>query len=169
MKYFKIGEVINTHGLKGELKIYSTSDFDDERYKIGNTVYLYMNETYTPFKVASYRVHKGYPLVSFENHQDINLVEHFKGALVCVSENDRQRLEEGKYYVDELLDLDVYSEENEFIGKVIDVEETNGAQNNLLVEKEDGAKVRIPNVPAFVIDVDREMKRITIHVIEGLL
>ena len=43
MKYFKIGEVINTHGLKGELKIYSTSDFDDERYQIGNTVYLYQN------------------------------------------------------------------------------------------------------------------------------
>ena len=169
MKYFKIGEVINTHGLKGELKIYSTSDFDDERYQIGNTVYLYQNDTYTPFKVASYRVHKGFPLVSFEGYQDINLVEEFKGSLICISEEDRAPLPEGKHYVDELLGLDVYSDKDEYIGKVIDVEETNGAQNNLRVEREDGTSVLIPNVPAFVTEVNSETKRITIHVIEGLL
>ena len=89
--------------------------------------------------------------------------------MICISEEDRAPLPEGKHYVDELLGLDVYSDKNEYIGKVIDVEETNGAQNNLRVEREDGTSVLIPNVPAFVLDVNKETKRITIHVIEGLL
>lgn len=169
MNYYKIGQVMNTHGLKGELKIYSTSDFDEERYQIGNTIYLYFEGTYYPFKVATYRVHKGNPLVSFEGYQDINLIEHFKGALVCISEEDRHPLEEGKYYRDELIDMEVYDEENHYIGRIIAIEETNGAQNNLCIEREDGSIVRVPNVPAFVVDVNKDENRMKIHVIEGLL
>lgn len=169
MNYYQIGKIIGTHGLKGEVKIYSTSDFDDERYEIGNTVYLYHEGTYQPFIVASYRIHKGNPLVSFVDFQDINLIEKYKGALVCVSEEDRGELPEGYYYQDELIGMKVYREEGDYIGTIIDVEETNGAQNNLRVLREDESSVLIPNVPAFVKSVDKEENRMVIHVIEGLL
>ena len=82
MAYIRIGKVVNTHGLKGELKISSESDFDDIRYKKGNTVYLRTEEGYVPFEVATFRLHKGFPLVSFKDFQDINLVEKFKNCIV---------------------------------------------------------------------------------------
>jgi len=169
MEYVRIGKAINTHGLKGELKIESSSDFDDLRYEKGNTVYLYWNGEYLPFTVATYRVHKGYSLVSFEGYQDINLIEQYKGALVCIPKDERHELEEGEYYMDELIGLMAEDEAGRHIGEVIDVEETNGAQNNLVIRKDDGSEVLVPYVDEFIKDVNLEVKSITIHVIEGLL
>ena len=78
MEYLRIGVIINTFGLKGELKIKSFSDFDDERYQKGNEVLVKINEEYKPFIVDTYRIIKGTSVVSFKDHNDINLVEHLK-------------------------------------------------------------------------------------------
>lgn len=169
MQYIPIGKIINTHGLKGEVKIESWSDFDDLRYTIGNTVYLETRDEMLPMVVASYRVHKGNPLVSFEGYQDINLVEGYKTCVLYMDGEDRQALPEGKYYVDELIGLYVQDEQGNPIGVVIAVEETNGAQKNLRVQREGLKDALIPNVPAFVKQVDQEQGTITIQVIEGLL
>ena len=75
MKYIRIGKMINTHGIKGEAKIYSYSDFDDERYAKGNTVWMKHGDEMIPLTVKTYRVHKGFLLVSFEELKDINPVE----------------------------------------------------------------------------------------------
>jgi len=169
MEYIEIGRAVNTHGIRGELKIESWSDFDEIRYTPGNTVYLEKGEEMVPLTVKSFRVHKGYSLVSFEELPDINAAEPYKGCIVYVDDDDRQELEEGEYYFDELIGLKARDEEGNPIGEVIAVEETSGAQDNLRVKREDGREVLIPNVPAFVKDVDLDQGTITIHVIEGLL
>ena len=169
MGYIQIGTIINSHGLKGELKIRSSSDFDDLRYQTGNTVYLYQNGSYLPVKVASFRVHKGYSLVSFEGMQDINLAEQYKNSLVCIQDTDRHELEDGEYYIDELNGMKVVDEAGNEIGTVIAVEPTVGAQNNLRVKKTAGGTALIPNVDEFVKEIDEEQSVITIHVEEGLL
>ena len=169
MQYIPIGKIINTHGLKGEVKIESWSDFDEERYTIGNTVYLETEEGILPLIVKSYRVHKGFPLVSFKGYEHINDVEKYKTCVLYMDAKDRQPLPDGKHYVDQLIGLSVQDEEKQLIGKIIAVEETNGAQKNFRVIKEDGKEILIPDVPAFIKDVDMEEKMMTIHVIEGLL
>ena len=168
MAYIRIGKVVNTHGLKGELKISSESDFDDIRYKKGNTVYLRTEEGYVPFEVATFRLHKGFPLVSFKDFQDINLVEKFKNCIVYIDEKDRQKLPEGEYYRDQLTGLDAEYEDGEPLGKVISVEETVGAQNNLRIQLKDGREILVPNVKAFVVKVDLDEKKIRIRRIGGL-
>lgn len=169
MAYIEIGKAVNTHGLKGELKIESWSDFDEIRYAPGNTVYIEKGGKMTALSVKSFRTHKGYSLVSFEEVKDINEAELFKNCIVYVDENDRQELPEGEYYFDELTGMEVYDEDGNRIGEVIAVEETNGAQDNLRVARENLSDALIPNVPAFVKEVDMDEKRITVHVIEGLL
>ncbi|MCR5230954.1 MAG: ribosome maturation factor RimM [Solobacterium sp.] len=169
MEYIEIGKAVNTHGLKGELKIESWSDFDEIRYEAGNTVYIEYKDELIPMKVKTYRSHKGFALVSFEDYQDINLVEKFKGCILLVNAEDRPDLEEGEYYFDELIGFRAVDEEGNPIGEVIDVEETAGAQNNLRVRRDDGTTVLIPNVPAFVTEINDEEGIITVHVIEGLL
>lgn len=169
MNFIKIGKIINTHGLKGEVKIASTSDFDEERYARGNTVYVRYEGSYLPFVCVTYRVHKGFPLVSFQDCQDINAVEKYKNCDVFVDAADRPELEDGRHYVDELIGMQAVDEDGNAIGEVIDVEETLGANDNLRIRKQDQKEVLVPYVPAFIKDVDDEKGIITIHVIEGLL
>ena len=169
MDYICIGTVINTHGIKGELKIRSCSDFDAERYCEGNTVYLKTKEVYLPFTAASFRVHKGYSLVSFKGYEDINLIEKYKGCNVYIDSNDQQPLPEGEYYMAQMIGLKVLDQSGTEIGTVIDVEQTNGAQNNLRIQKKDGTSFLIPNVPVFVKKVDLKEKTITVMLIEGML
>ena len=169
MAYIEIGRAVNTHGLKGELKIESWSDFDEIRYAPGNKIYIERNGETAPFTVRSYRPHKGFALVSFEELPDINAAEVYKGCTVLVDEKDRHELPEGEYYYDELIGLQVEDEDGRHIGEVIAVEETNGAQDNLRVKREGNSDALIPYVPAFIVNVDPEVGVITVHVIEGLL
>ena len=164
-----IGKLVNTHGLKGELKIESWSDFDEIRYAKGSTVYIDYQDELIEVHPVSYRVHKGYALVAFEGLQDINLVEKYKTCEILIADSDRQDLPEGEYYVDELIGMTVKDEEGNLIGTVIDVEETRGAQNNLRVERKGMKDALIPYVPEFITDIDDVEGVITVHVIEGLL
>ena len=77
MEKLKIGKIVGTHALKGELKIRSFSDFNDQRFVVGHK--LYLNEIVDPFIIKTVRVHKGNYLISFEGLQDINLVEKYVG------------------------------------------------------------------------------------------
>lgn len=169
MALIEIGRAVNTHGLKGELKIESWSDFDEIRYRPGNTIYLDREGEAVPFTVRSYRPHKHFSLVAFEELPDISAAEQYKGAIVCVDEADRHELPEGQYYFDQLIGLTAEDEAGNCIGEVIAVEETNGAQDNLRVQRDNQRDCLIPNVPFFVKNVDLEKGVITIHVIEGLL
>ena len=169
MELIELGKIVNTHGLKGELKIESWSDFDEERYQKGNTIYVIRNEEAMPFTVRSYRPHKGFALVAFEELSDINAAEPYKGCIVGMDAADRPDLPEGEYYFDQLIGLIVIDEAGTEIGEVTAVEETNGAQDNLRVARDGQKDVLIPNVPAFVKNVDMEEGTITVHVIEGLL
>lgn len=169
MEYIKIGTIINTHGIKGEVKIRSCSDFDDERYVKGTTVYIHSGSAYLPFTVASYRVHKGFPLVSFEGCGNINDVEKYKTCDLFVKNSDRKPLTDGRHYVSDLVGMTVKSSDGEVIGIVKDIEDTCGAQRNMRVVREGQKDVLIPYVPAFIRYVDEYAHTIVINVIEGLL
>lgn len=169
MEYIEIGKIVNTHGLKGELKIESWSSFDEVRYAKGNTVFLKIDNNYVPFTVATYRSHKGFPLVSFEGLQDINLVEKYKFHIVYIDKDERDELEEDEFYSDELLDLDVLDDDSNKIGTVIAVEFTNCAQDNLRVRTSEGKEFLVPYVDEFILDVNLDENYIQIHLMDGLL
>lgn len=169
MEYICIGKIVNTFGIKGELKIKSYSDFDALRYHKGNTVYIRKDGRNISFTVASFRTHKGFSLVSFKDHQDINLVEQFKDCEIYIDKESRAKLPEGEFYRSDLIGLTVFDEKDEKIGTVKDVEETSGANNNLRIVMDDGSEVLVPYVKAFVRNVDPENGRIIINRVEGLL
>lgn len=164
-----IGKIINTHGIKGEVKIDSYSDFDEKRYQKGNTVYILYQGEYMPVKVASFRMHKGFSLVSFAGLSNINDVECYKECEVWYERSKREPLAEGEYYRSELIGLSVCTEDGTVIGTVKDVEETLGAQNNLRIERSDRSSFLIPYVKHFIASVDTEKGVLIIRNTEGLL
>ena len=165
MEYILIGKVVNTFGIKGELKVYPYTDFIEERFKKGSKVYL--GEDYLPFVVKSYREHKGMLLVLFEANEDINLVEKYKDYEIYKAKEDIEALEDG-YYFRDLKDLDVYVE-NEVIGKVLHVEDGITANNLRILKNSDQKEYLVPFLPVFVENVDLDQKRIDIVKMEGLL
>ena len=166
MEYVTIGKILNTFGIKGELKVDIYTDFVKDRFKKGSTVYV--GEKYLPFTVEGYRIHKGFLLVKFKDHEDINLVEKYKNMFIYKAKDDIKPLKEGEYYFSDLKDLDVYVEDKK-VGTVISVE-TGSRNNNLRVLKdEDNKEYLIPFIPVFIKNVDLKKRRIDINWIEGLL
>jgi len=160
MRKILIGKIVNTFGLKGELKIMSDSDFKMQRFEIGNTL-LIDNEEYI---VKTYRKHKGFDIVSFEKYQDINIAEKLKGKDVYAYQLESD-LGEDEYYFYELEGMEVV--ENEVIGIVKEVRSNPG--NSILVVDVNGNNKLIPFVDEFILDVDKKNKVIKIKSIEGLL
>jgi len=166
-KYCSIGTIVGTHALKGEVKISSTTDFREERYKKGSRLFINKDNEMIEVKVQNHRFHKGNDLVLFENYNDINKVLPFVNCEVFVHEDDLQPLAENEYYYHELFDCEVYYQD-EYIGIVTDIVNY-GASDILVVKKPNDKEVMIPFVNDFIIDVDIKNKRIQIEVIEGLL
>ena len=166
MEFVEIGKILNTFGIKGELKVASNSDFVEERYKKGSLVYV--GEQHIPFKVKSLRTHKGFLLVLFEDNEDINLVEKYKNMFIYKSKDDIKPLKDGEYYFSDLRDLDVYVDDK-YTGKVLKVEEGISSNNLRILKQEDNKQYLVPFLPVFIKNVDLDNKRIDIVYMEGLL
>lgn len=162
----EIGKVVNTHGIRGELKVYSNSDFIKERFKVGNVVELKDHQTFYAFTIHSMRIHKGMVLISFEGLNNINFVEKYKGCSVYCEVDDESLLEENENYYFDLSKCNVY-ENDECLGKVVDILDTQ-AHPILRVKKADGSNLLIPYVEAFILDVNLDELRIDVRLIEGM-
>ncbi|HZG61115.1 MAG TPA: ribosome maturation factor RimM [Anoxybacillus sp.] len=169
-RWFNVGKIVNTHGIRGEVRVISKTDFADERYKTGNTLYIFMDHASEPVevKVKSHRVHKSFDLLSFEGYDNINLVEKFKGAMIKVPESQLGELEEGEYYFHEIIGCTVVTEQGETIGTVKEIL-TPGANDVWVVKGKGGKEILIPYIADVVKHVDVKEKLITIHPMEGLL
>ncbi|PLT34233.1 ribosome maturation factor RimM [Bacillus sp. V5-8f] len=169
-KWFNVGKIVNTHGISGEVRVISRTDFQEERYKKGNTLYLFKEESGEPIelKIASHRTHKNFDLLTFENYTNINMVEPLKGGILKVTEDQLNQLPEGEYYFHQIIGCTVYTDEGEGIGKIREIL-TPGANDVWVVKGKGGKDILIPYIDAIVKSVDVEAKKIIITPMEGLL
>jgi len=166
MEFVKIGEICNTHGIKGELKIISFSDFENERYKKDSFVYI--GEDKIKEIVKGYRHHNGFTLLTLKDKEDINLVLKYKGKNIYSSIDDVKPLSNGKYYFKDLIGLDI-KVNGKTVGKCIDVE-SGISSNYLRVELSNKQLKLIPYVYGPIVK-EVNLKDLFIEIIdmEGLL
>ncbi|MCA1062349.1 ribosome maturation factor RimM [Rossellomorea sp. AcN35-11] len=169
-KWFNVGKIVNTHGVKGEVKIVSTTDFPEERYQKGNTLFLFRPETQEPMSlvIKSHRKHKNFDLLTFEGFDNINEVEKFKEGILKVQEDQLQELDEGEYYFHEIVGCKVVTTEGEDLGTIIEILSP-GANDVWVVKGQRGKEHLIPYIEEIVKSVDVENQLITIEPMEGLL
>ena len=161
MNYILVGKIVNTHALKGEVKIKSNTDFN--RFDKENT--LYIGDEHIEVKVKSHRVNQGFDFCVFYNFEDINLILPYKNKNLYIKESDLESLDEDEYYIKDLVNKEVYNENKKYIGIVKYVTEY-PANYMLEVEKEDKKLILIPFRKEFVVEVSDV---IIIHEIEGLV
>lgn len=159
----QVAKIINTHGLKGECKLYLYTDDPGHRFEKGRI--LYLNEK-TPLKVVRFRMQKGLGYAFFEGIDSIDEAEKLKGDSLYIRMEDLPETEENEYYYHELNGCTVKNEQGEELGTVTDLLET-GA--NLVLRVRNGKdSFLVPFVDAFIKDVNVNDKVIVIEEMEGL-
>ena len=155
MDYVFIGKIVNTHGIKGEFRIKSDFERKDLVFKIGNFIYIDKK----PYEITSYRIHKGYDMITIKDFNDINQVLPFKGKNVFIY-RDSLNLSDDEYILDDLIGCEVILDEDT-LGEVVDY--TSGT-NTLIEVKYNDKSYYIPIKANFIKNIDIENKRI--HVTE---
>lgn len=167
IEYILIGKIVNTHGIKGEVKVMSETDFKSDRYHKNNKTYIDFNNEKVFVKIISYRSHKGFDLLTFEGLDDINLVEKYKGCSLYSESKKPKNLKKNEYHEVDLIGLEVI--QNNIIVGVIDSIKTYPQCDYLEVKKINGESKLVPFLNEFVLDVDIQNKKVTIIEMEGLL
>ncbi|GKS80886.1 ribosome maturation factor RimM [Ligilactobacillus pabuli] len=168
MTYFNVGEIVNTHGIRGEVKVLATTDFAAERFAPGEILYVKQGSQ-KPVKltVKSHRQHKQFDLLTFEEITNINEAEQYKGSQLQVTEQQQTPLEDGDYYYRQIIGLEVYSLEDELLGKISEVMET-GANDVWVVRRPNGKEVLLPAIKDVIQKVDLDKQRVIVDWLEGL-
>jgi 16S rRNA processing protein RimM len=167
-KLITIGKIVNTHGIRGELKVVSETDFP-ERFDPGSKLIIVdQQQQQTPVTVQSARLHKNMYIIQFEKFSNINEVEKYKGSLLKIEGKYQGSLEEGEYYFHEIIGCTVVSEEGEELGVITEILRP-GANDVWVVSKPKSKQVLLPVIDDVVLDVDVANKLVKIHVMEGLL
>lgn len=168
-KWFNVGKIVNTHGIRGEVRIISRTDFPEERYQIGNRLSVFIPEK-DPIEVVvkSHRLHKQFDLLTFEGYENVNDVEPFKGALLKVNESQLGDLGEDEYYFHEIIGCTVMTETGEEIGVIKEIL-TPGANDVWVVKGQRAKEILIPYIDEIVKEINIDEKKIKIHLMEGLL
>lgn len=159
--YIKIGELVNTHGIKGEVRIISDFKYKDLVFKKG--INLYIGKNKECLTINTYRKHKIFDMVTFNGIDNINDVLVYKGENVFINKED---IKIDGYFDEDLIDLDVYSKDR-YIGKVKSI--LKGVKNDNLVVVNNDKKNLIPNIKEFIDRIDFDNKKIYIKEIEGLI
>lgn len=169
-KLFNVGKIVNTHGIRGELKILSQTDFPDLRFSKGSEL-LFVDpdgRQKITASVESAREHKGMFIVRFKEWDNINQAEKYKGWSVKVDEENLAELEEDEYYFHEIVGCAVVTEDGRELGIIKEIL-TPGANHVWVVKQPKGRDILLPVIDEVILDVDVEAKRVTVELMEGLV
>ena len=164
---FRIGVITSTHGLKGEVKVFPTTD-DVNRFKTLKHCVIKTPKGDIPVEKNSCKFFKNMVILSFKGMEDINDIEKYKGCELYVTREDAIPLEEDEYYIADAIGLDIVQEDGSRLGTLADVMQT-GANDVFVVNMEDGRELLIPVIPDCVRDMDFQSGRITVRLMKGML
>ena len=165
-KRLEIGQIVNTFGIKGEVKVVPFTD-DIKRFDYLEKVYVKIRKESKLYKVENARYHKNMVLLKLEGIQNPEDAEMLKNAFLEIDREDAIPLEEGTYFIADLLGLEVYTDEGKLLGKVEDIYNT-GANDIYVVKDELGKQILLPGIEEVIKEVKLE-DRIIVHLIPGLI
>jgi len=165
MRKLRVGQIVNTHGIKGGLKVLPLTD-NLERFEELEWVYLEDNEG--KFYIDKVQYQKNNVILTFKDLYDINLVEKYKKKYIFIDESQKRELPEDTFYISDIKGLDVYTVENVYLGKVKDILQA-GSNEVYIIASEEGKEYLIPSVKEFIPVIDLEAGKIIVDPIEGMI
>lgn len=164
-RFLVIGRILKPHGVRGELRVEILTE-SPERYDWLERVFVGENEP-EPYQVESVRFHKTWVLLKLAGCDNRNSANLLRSQLVQIPESEGIPLENGEYYLFQLIGLDVFSEEGENLGRITEVLETNA--NNVFVVNGEKGEILIPDIEDVVRLIDFDRSRVEISPLPGLI
>ncbi|MCR5737816.1 MAG: ribosome maturation factor RimM [Eubacterium sp.] len=166
-KYFRVGVIANTHGVRGEVKVYPTTD-DVKRFSDLEEVILDTKKEQKVLHVTGVKYFKNMAILRFAEFDNMDQVIPLKGMDLLVDREHAIPLEEGEYYIADIIGSRVVTDTDEELGTLTDVLQT-GANDVYIVKTASGKEVLLPVIEECVLDRDLEKKVVTVHLMKGLM
>lgn len=166
-QFLQVGVITSTHGVRGEVKVYPTTD-DVNRFKKLKHVILEGKRENLDLEIEQVKFFKNMVILKFKGYDNINEIEKYKGCPLLVTRENAVKLKPGEYFICDLIGLDVWQETGEFLGKLTEVIQT-GANDVYVVQMENEKEVLIPNIKDCIINISLEENKMIVHLLEGLL
>ncbi len=164
--YFVVGNIVNTQGIKGEIRVMPTVD-DISRFKLLDHIFVDRKGNIKEYEIENVRFHKQFVLLKLKGVDDMTTAETLKGTVVKITEDMAIPCEEDEYYIKDLYDMEVVTEDGEKLGIITDVIFT-GANDVYAVTNDDGTEILIPAIKDCILNVDIENNIMTVKLLEGL-
>ena len=163
----QVGVITQTHGIKGEVKVFPTTD-DAGRFKKLKEVIMDTGRERLQMEIEGVKFFKQYAILKFKRLDSINDIEKYKGAKLYVARDQAVRLKKDEYFVADLIGMDVVTDEGKPFGSLKDVMPT-GANDVYVVEREDRSEALLPAIRECVKEINMEKRQITVNIMDGLL
>ena len=163
----QVGVITQTHGVRGEVKVFPTTD-DAARFKKLKHVMLDTGKETLPLEIESVKFFKQFVILKFKGFDNINDIERYKRCPLLIERENAVPLEEGEYFIADMIGMKVITDEGENFGILKDVMET-GANDVYVIEHPSEGEVLVPAIKEGILDVDIENRQMKIHVMNGLI
>ena len=167
MKNLEIGQIVNTFGIKGFVKVNPWVN-DVTRFDELKKVYIKIRKELKVLEIEEVKYHKNQVLLKFKGVETVEQAEMLRNSILEIDRKDAIPLEEGEYFIADLLESEVYTDEGEKLGIVEDIFNT-GSNDIYVVKNELGKSILLPRIKDVFKEIDVENKKIIVHLIEGLI
>ncbi len=173
-KYFVVGKIVNTQGIKGEVRVLPTTD-DVSRFELLDFVYVDKKGNIQKYEIENVRYHKQFVIIKFKGIDDMTAGETLKNTEIKITEDMALPLGEDEYYISDLYSMEVVTDDGELLGTIQDIIFT-GANDVYVVrndeseksEKSEKSEILIPAIKQCILNVDKENNKMTVKLLEGL-
>ena len=166
-KYLEIGQIVNTFGIKGMVKVKPFTD-NIERFNNLEKIYIKNKSGQTEYKIQEIKYHKNMVLIKFEGIENPEQADLLRNSYLIVDRETEEPLEPGRYYIVDMIGLDVFTDDNEYLGKLEDIYNT-GSNDIYVVKDELGKQVLLPAIEDVIKNIDMDNKKVIVHLIPGLV
>lgn len=163
----QVGVISSTHGIRGEVKIFPTTD-DVNRFKKLKNVILDTGREQRELEIQGVKFFKQFVILKFKGIDNINDIEKYKGKSLYVTREHAVKLDRDEYFIADLIDMQVLLEDGSVFGTLTDVMKT-GANDVYCIQTEQYGEVLVPAIGECILQVDVEEKKMTIHLMPGLI
>lgn len=167
MNYYHVGKIVNTHGIKGEVRVVPITDFAEQRFQVGSQLIIETESRQIPVTVESARPHKGMELVKFAGLDNINDVQQYRNCFLSVSEDQQDDLADGQYYYHQIIGLAVETQDGRHLGQIKEILSP-GANDVWVVNRPGKNDLLLPVIKDVIKQVDLDHHKVIVELLEGL-
>ena len=165
--FLEIGQIVNSYGIKGFFKVVPFTD-DITRFDDLKNIYIEKNKKLEKKEVEDVKYHKNLVLLKIKGIDDINDTEQYKNCYLKIDRKDAVELPADTYFINDLMGIEVYTEENEFLGNIVDIFPT-GSNDVYVVKDELGKQILLPAIGEVIKNVDVKTRKMIVRIIPGLV